>query len=123
MLSIFPKEIDQLPRPAIEAPLKFIRKDDGDCDDRLFGLVMADFENKTIKIYSNDWCRQVGRYLVRRGLVTCHRIHIGGGLYMGQHYELTRKGDCYLDRRCILWFVWDEVKDFLARVVAHKIEP
>lgn len=123
MLSMFPKEIDRLPRPALEALLKYIRKDDGDCDDPLFALVMASFEQKSYKSYSNDWCRQIGRYLVRRGLVTCRRIHIGGNMYMGQNYELTPKGDRYLDRRWLLWFVWDEVKDFAARVVAHKMEP
>jgi hypothetical protein len=123
MLSIFPNEIDHLSRPAIEALLKYIWKDDGDCDDPLFAIAIATLEHKPMDNYSNDWCRQAGRFLVRRGLVTCRRTHIGGGLYMGENYELTPKDDRYLDRRWLLWFVWDEVKDFAARIVAHKTEP
>ena len=123
MLSMFPKEIDRLPRPTIEALLTYVRKNPGFCDDPLFALVMASFEHKLVNDYSNDLCRQIGRYLVRRGLVTCRRIRIGRSMYKGDSYQLTPKGDRYLDRRWFIWLVWDEVKDFMARVVAHKMEP
>ena len=92
MLSMFPKEIDRLPRPTVEALLRYIRKDDGDCDDPLFGLVMASFEHKTLNNYSNDWCPQLGRYLFGARLVTCRRIHISGNMYMGRNYETHSEG-------------------------------
>jgi hypothetical protein len=122
MLEMFPREIDRLPRPVLAALLNYIKEVD-QCDDPLLVDPIAKVEGKLIIDYTNEWLRAVGRYLVRRGFVTCDRIDIGGGMQMGVNYRVTSKGERYLDR---LWgprLLWDELKDFAARMLAHKMEP
>jgi hypothetical protein len=122
VLSLFPSEIDRLPRKTIVVILKYIR-DHRECTDTTLVVPIAKLEGKVYKQYRNDWLRAVGRYLIRRGFVVADETNIGGGIYFHRNYEITDKGLHFLDRRWILRTIWDEAKDVLGRAIASLFKP
>lgn len=119
MTELCPREIDKLPRETIVALLKFIEKQP-QCSTMSLGLALATFENKTLRDYSNDYLRQISRFLIERGFVTGGKIYMGRNLCTFNGLEVTAKGVRYLDPSWFLAVIWDQLKDLAARIIAKR---
>jgi hypothetical protein len=122
MLSLFPKEIDNLPRETLIVLLKYIR-DRTEVSVSILAMPLATLECKTVNQYSNEWLSAVVRFLVKQGLVTVDRAPMGAGKFFLRNLKITPKGLRYIDRRWYIAWGWSEVKDVVARTLARMFSP
>jgi hypothetical protein len=83
-------------------------------------MPLAQLEGKLYSDYPNDWLRAVVRFLIKQNFVTGNKTRMGGGLLFFKDLKVTNKGLHYINGRwCIEW-VWDQVKDIIARIVVKS---